>query len=142
MQSSLFAYYNQDRIAKERNHFKITAAQLLQHPLFKKKHYQPFEKNIKQLQAEIFAYIEQIEYFLMLNGGIKNSSVFLSNYQKQINVLFTDSEASQTIHEIINAFLQTKRLLDIEYIKQLSLLLNKIKHGVYNKEQSIYIGTL
>ncbi len=142
LQSTLFAYYNQDRIAKERNHFKHTAKQLLQHPLFKKDHYQPFEKNIKLLQDEVLAYIEKIEYFLMLNGGIKNSSVFLSNYEAKIHNFFTNPEDTQTIHKIINGFLQTKRLLDLEYIKQLSPLLKKIEHGNYNKQQATYINPL
>jgi len=142
LQSTLFAYYNQDRIAKERNHFKLTAEQLSQHPLFKKAHYQPFKKNIKQLQAEIIAYIEKIEHFLMLNGGIKNSSVFLSHYEQELHILFSDPEVTHTVHAVINGFLQTKRMLDIEYIREVSLLINKIKEDSYNKEQQRYIDTL
>ncbi|MCN4145321.1 MAG: hypothetical protein LC437_10035 [Thiohalomonas sp.] len=67
LQSTLFACYNQDDIAKNRRNIKLAARQLSQHPLLKKKHYQALKKSSDQLQQEIISYIEQIEYFLMLN---------------------------------------------------------------------------
>lgn len=143
LQSTLFAYYNQDDIAKDRRNIKLAARQLSQHPLLKKKHYQPLKKSSDQLQQEIISYIEQIEYFLMLNGGIKNSSVFLTTHESQVYNFFTsDSEITKTIHMVINSFLQAKRLLDSDYLKQLTESVNKIKNASYNKNQQAYIDTL
>ncbi|NOQ79510.1 MAG: EAL domain-containing protein, partial [Gammaproteobacteria bacterium] len=49
---------------------------------------------------------------------------------------------TKTIHMVINRFLQAKRMLDSDYLKQLTESVNKIKNASYNKNQQAYIDTL
>ncbi len=62
LQSALFSYYNQDEIARDRQHLLSTMQQLSSYPLLNKAHYQPLKIQIEKLQALVNEYIDLIEY--------------------------------------------------------------------------------
>ena len=144
LQSSLFAYYNQDSIAKDRNRIIDGVNTLSQHPLLKeKKHYLPLKKAINQLEKEIKSYVELIEHYLMINAGIKNSMVFLSTHEvKSLEFFDPASESIRTLHDIIDSVMQAKRMLDGSYLKKISRLIKEIENDSYNKEQLDYVTKL
>jgi len=144
LQSALLAYYNQDVIAKDRHNIKAVISSLYQYPLLQhKKHYQPLKETIAHLQIEIETYIELIEYYLMINAGIKNSMVFLSTHENMSNKLFQPGSSSlRNIHEIIDSILQAKRMLDKSYLRQLSEQMKQLENNTFTEEQMVYIKTL
>ncbi len=141
LQSALFAYYNQDVIAKDRKNLKVVIKKISQHPLIQNdKHYRPLKKNIAELQVEISNYIELIERYLMINAGIKNSMVFLSTHEVNARGLFDiGSDTLNYIHSIIDSVVQAKRLLDNSYLTQLPEYNKKLLNLSYTEEQDFYI---
>lgn len=144
LQSALFAYYNQDVIAKDRRNIRAVVSSIYQHPLLQhKKHYQPLKETIANLQIEIETYIELIEYYLMINAGIKNSMVFLSTHENKSNKFFQPGSSSlRNIHEIIDSILQAKRMLDKSYLRQLSEQIKQLENNTLTEEQMVYVNTL
>ncbi len=143
LQSVLFAYYNQDVIAKDRKNLKVVIKELAQHPLLHNKHYQPLKKTIAELQFKMADYIELIEDHLMSNAGIKNSMVFLSTYEVNAREIFpVGSEPLEQIHSIIDSIVQARRMLDNSYLTELPEYKKKLLNNISTEEQEAYIKVL
>ncbi|MCW8930442.1 MAG: bifunctional diguanylate cyclase/phosphodiesterase [Gammaproteobacteria bacterium] len=144
LQGALFAYYNQDSIARDRNSIKTVVFSLYQHPLIQtEKHYEPLKETISHLKIEIETYIELVEHYLMINAGIKNSMVFLSSHEvKSLEYFQPGSKSVRAIHDIIDSVVQAKRLLDDSYLETLSLRIQQFESESYTKEQAEYVAQL
>ncbi len=144
LQSALFAYYNQDSIARDRHSIKKVITELSQHPLLQSdSHYSPLKADITNLNTEIDAYIELVEHYLMINAGIKNSMVFLSTQElKALDFFPPGSSTVQHIHKIIDSIVQAKRMLDSSYLKHLSSQIKQLENSSFTKAQTEYLQTL
>lgn len=81
LQSSLFAYYNQDPIAADRQDMEHNIEKLTTLPLLQKPYYAENRADAVTLETEVKTYLMLVEEYLMINAGIKNSNVFLSNQE-------------------------------------------------------------
>jgi len=144
LQSALFAYHNQDLLAKDRNKIKQSIKSLLQQPaLQQNEHYRPLKNTLGYITSEIDEYIELIEYYLMINAGIKNSMVFLSTQELQAHNYFeVGSQPVKHIHKVVDNIMQAKRMLDKTYIKQLSTYIEQLEDKPYTLEQKAYVQSL
>ncbi len=140
LQSALFSYYNQDNIAQDQQNLIKTIKQLSQYPLLKTAHYKELDKQVKTLQKKTEIYIQLVEYYLMINAGIKNSSVFLSSKEIELHKYFPLNAAPvQTTHKIIEEIIQARRMLDSSYLNNLSGQIKRLQEYSYNAEQTQFI---
>lgn len=143
LQSALFAYYNQDPIAKDRQQLLANLEALLQHPLLQQPHYAGVLAELKKLHEETSAYVLQVERHLMINGAIKNSNVFLSVYEEEASALFgIDTPTRQTIHKVIDRITQAKKMLDKSYLDDIEQYVNYLNTQRYTSGQQQFINHL
>ncbi len=143
LQSALFSYYNQDEIARDRQHLLNTVKQLSSHPLLKTSHYQPLKIQSDKLQVQVSEYVDLIEYYLMLNAGIKNSSVFLSSQELKIKQYFSlDSEAGRLLHDIIADIIKVRRMLDITFLVPISAQIKQLQQQSFKGEKHQFVQSI
>ncbi|MDX1295351.1 MAG: EAL domain-containing protein [Sulfurimonadaceae bacterium] len=143
LQSTLFAYYNQDVIAQDRRKLGEQLDNLTQHMLLKQPHYADVHTRLMKLKEETAAYIRLVERHLMINGAIKNSNVFLAAYEKRsIDLFDAGSEVRTIIHKIIDDITQAKKMLDKSYLQQGNDSIERLQKGTYNSEQQEFISNL
>ena len=143
LQSALFAYYNQDTIAQDRHELRDRLHALLQVRLLSQPHYADIRARIKVLEQETEAYIQQVERHLMINGAIKNSNVFLSNYSQQAALLFPPaSKELRAINTLIGNISQAKKMLDKSYLEDQQEQIDLINKGTYTPQQEQFVTNL
>ena len=143
LQSALFAYYNQDTIAIDRHELRDTLHSLLQSRLLNQPHYTEIQSRLVTLEKNTEAYIQQVERHLMINGAIKNSNVFLSNYAQQAALLFTPtSRELRAIDTLIDNISQAKKMLDKSYLEDQQEQIDLIEKGTYTQEQRQFVTNL
>ena len=143
LQSALFAYYNQDGIARDRRDLQEDMKRLRNDKLLQQPHYADVARAIAQLQEECSEYIRLVERHLMINGAIKNSNVFLSAYEKRSVDLFApDSPVRMTIHRVTDDITQAKKMLDASYLEAVQSDVERLYEGTYTPEQQEFIDNL
>jgi diguanylate cyclase (GGDEF)-like protein len=143
LQSTLFAYYNQDVIAQDRRQLNQQLEKMTNIALLKQPHYAEVHAKLLNLQEETAAYIRLVERHLMINGAIKNSNVFLAAYEERSFDLFeSGSEVRAVIHKIIDDITQAKKMLDKSYLFQINENITLLKQGSYTPQQQDFISNL
>ncbi|MEA3373412.1 MAG: EAL domain-containing protein [Campylobacterota bacterium] len=143
LQSALFAYYNQDALAADRQNIYNHIRHLRQSKMLQEELYASLELDLSRLQQEIDEYIELIENYLIINTGIKNSYVFLSTHESKAHNFFPiDSKEALTIHTMVSEVIQARRMLDSSFMQNFSKHLESLQNGNYNKEQKKFIDTI
>lgn len=143
LQSTLFAYYNQDVIARDRRQLAIQLEILTENVLLKQPHYADVHESLLKLKEETAAYIQLVERHLMINGAIKNSNVFLAAYEERSLDLFEPGSQVRTIiHKIIDDITQAKKMLDKSFLQQGNDNIEILQQGNYNSEQQEFISNL
>jgi len=128
LESALYSYSNQDIIAHGIEQLNQAYADLYNAPLMHNSQYLSLEYPLITLGTNITTYNADIEYYLMLNAGIKNSFVFLLNYTERANKLFTPSSSIYLdINTIVSELSNMRRLLDQKHLSTVTLHLNNIK---------------
>jgi diguanylate cyclase (GGDEF)-like protein len=136
LQSTLYAYYNQDVIADDRRSLHENINKLLNQALLTQTHYSEVKLQLEQLKQDVDNYIETIEQYLMLNAGIKNSTVLLSTLDVKSNETFpAGSQQLRNLHLASDIITQTRRMLDDSHLKQLQPLIKAIKNQQYTPAQ-------
>lgn len=143
LQSTFFAYYNQDGIAYDRKKLEQDIAKLLETNLLKQSFYAAVHNAADSLQSDIATYIAQVERHLMINAAIKNSNVFLATYDaKSLDLFASDAPAVKKIHSVIDNITKAKKMLDDSYVSNVNKDIEKLKSDHYTKEQKQFIDNL
>ena len=80
LKSSIYAYHNQDEMAATIRRVEQNYENLIDSEILKDTTYIQTKRDLQLLQKEISLNLQNIEEYIMLNAGIKNSLVFLSRY--------------------------------------------------------------
>ena len=144
LKSALYSYNNQDDIARGIQSLNIDYAHLYNADLLHEKQYLSLDYPLIDLGIKISNYNSNIEHYLMLNAGIKNSFVFLLNYTEDSHDLF---QSSSSIHKDINAIItelsNMRRLLDSNHLRTVAEHLANIhQFKSTNEQQSAFITTI
>lgn len=140
LQSSLFAYHDQDMITKNIIKLKTAYKELQNQAILDRKNYAKIKKEISELEPIIDSKIDYINKYLILNAGIKNSFVYLSRHASFSRKYFKNSDSiHEQIYKLIESFSDARRIQDISYLnKDLRLLSDE---RTLNSEQKKYIKT-
>lgn len=124
LQNSIYAYHNQDEIAATINRVEKNYQDLVESKILDNNTYAKTKKGLLSLQKDIGLNLQNIQEYIMLNAGIKNSLVFLSRHingatflQKEDKTLFIQAS------KILKHFNDTKRMQDLDYINHNNFLL-------------------
>lgn len=117
LKSSVYAYHNQDEMAATINRVEQGYTDLNESEILKDITYLQTKKNLLLLQKDIDLNIQNIEEYIMLNAGIKNSLVFLSRHIDEATFL-QNKDRDLFIHaiKILKHFNDAKRMQDSDYI--------------------------
>ncbi|MFT5836197.1 MAG: diguanylate cyclase (GGDEF)-like protein [Sulfurimonas sp.] len=139
LQNSIYSYTNQDKIASaiiktEERYNSLTKFEILNNPTYK-----DTKKNIHSLQKNLNQNLKNIENYIMLNAGIKNSLVFLNRHIEKASYLIEkDRELFIQASKIIKHFNDARRVQDLDYINRDNFLLNSKSNNA--KTQSFIDG--
>ncbi len=78
LQNSIYAYHNQDEISATINRVEEKYKDLTKSEILNDDTYIQTKKSLLSLQKDINLNLQNIEEYIMLNAGVKNSLVFLS----------------------------------------------------------------
>lgn len=124
LQNSIYAYHNQDEISStinriEKNYIDLTGSEILNNPT-----YIGTKKSLLSLKKHINLNLQNIEEYIMLNAGIKNSLIFLSRRIDEATFL-QNKDLNLFIHasKILKHFNDAKKMQDLDYINHDDFLL-------------------
>ncbi len=135
LQSSIYSYHNQDEISATINRVENRYKKLKESYILKDKTYSQTKMDLISLKKHINSNLQNIEEYIMLNAGIKNSLVFLSRrienatyLQKEDRNLFI-----QAI-KILKHFNDANRMQDTDYIDKNDFLLKSSSKNIKTKK--------
>ncbi|WP_324171513.1 EAL domain-containing protein [Sulfurimonas sp.] len=124
LKSSIYAYHNQDEMAATIKRVKKNYKNLIESRILKDTTYLQTKKNLLLLQKDITINMQNIEEYIMLNAGIKNSLVFLSRYIDEATFLQNEDEhLFIDAIQILKNFNDAKKMQDSDYINNTSFSL-------------------
>ncbi|WP_321777348.1 EAL domain-containing protein [Sulfurimonas sp.] len=124
LKSSIYAYHNQDEMAATIRRVEQNYENLIDSEILKDTTYIQTKRDLQLLQKEISLNLQNIEEYIMLNAGIKNSLVFLSRYIDEATFLKNeDRNLFINAIKILKHFNDAKRMQDSDYFNNTSFLL-------------------
>lgn len=124
LQNSIYAYNNQDEIAATINRVEENYINLKESKILDDTTYSQTKEYLLFLQKEISINIQNVEDYIMLNAGIKNSLVFLSKrIDEAIFLQSKDRDLFIRATKILKHFNDAKRMQDLDYINHNNFLL-------------------
>lgn len=134
LQNSIYLYTNQDNIAQNRAILSQSIKAIKAHALIQDKNYNKVYKKTLKLEIETEKYFNQLDNFLSLNAGIKNSFIYINTHA--YNALLKEEHDPKYIRMaqyISKAFITAAHTLDTD------LLLNTEKkiQALNNYNQSL-----
>ena len=135
LNNSVYAYTDQDNIAKTIKTLKQSYIQLNNSKILKHKKYKQVKKDILSLEKKMDENINNIYRFMILNSGIKNSMLFLSRYIENANYI-KNKKVYIEANTILKHFYEIKKMQDIDYLNDKSYLLSSTSN---NKEIQYFI---
>ena len=144
LKSALYSYNNQDDISEGMRHLSESYAYLYNAPLLHEPQYLSLDYPLIELGTEIADYNSNVEYYLMLNAGIKNSFVFLINYASNAHELFdNNSSVQRDISAISTELSNMRRLFETSHLQDIHTHLERlINYKTQNEEQKNFLETL
>jgi len=125
LQNSIYSYHNQDKISQTTKKLEKEYSNLVNSHLLTQKTYKAIKDDLKTLKSHIDLNLQNIESYIMLNSGIKNSLVFLSKYiQNNTYAQKSNKELYVKATRILNNFNNINRMQDIDYIYNHDFLLH------------------
>ncbi|SFV53035.1 diguanylate cyclase/phosphodiesterase (GGDEF & EAL domains) with PAS/PAC sensor(s) [hydrothermal vent metagenome] len=115
LQNYIYTYNNNDHIAIQLNKLENDYKQLTKSDILLNRNYNILQKEIELLKNEIEQTFHLVEHYLMYNASIKNSLLFLTNYQNQF-IQWHKPKLQQQSLEILQSFFFAKRISDLSYI--------------------------
>ncbi len=142
VKSSLFTYYNQDIIATRLKELRALHQKLAQEPILEQPDYADARHKISLIAIALQRHGDNVDNYLMLNAGIKNSMIFLSAHNERSADYFTHEESTHDILDhIVHHFANARRMFDADYLKNLPALLTHLQSISYTEKQQQYIDT-
>jgi len=126
LQNYIYAYNNNDLIAKELEDIEHDFERLIQTEILLNSDYSVLQEKVGYLKNDIDHTFSDVERYLMYNAAIKNSLLFLSSLQQQYITRLTPKLLQKSIH-ITQALFFAKRINDISYLSKDYLLTNDPK---------------
>jgi diguanylate cyclase (GGDEF)-like protein len=134
MQNTLYLYNNQDSISQNRNTLAATLTNIQNDSLLQDKNYQSILNQIRKLEAKTELYYYQIDSFLTLNAGIKNSFIYINTHAYEAIIKEKhDPEYIRMSQYISKAFVTAGRTLDPDLL----LKTKKDIQNLYSYNQSL-----
>ena len=122
--NSLYAYNNEDGVAKTINETQESLKFLIDSNILTYKSYLPIKNEVMKLKKQIDTNIINIEDYTMLNAGIQNSLIFLSRHVEKATKLKKDDKYLYIqANKIIKTFTNAKNTQDLDYLKQKKYLI-------------------
>ena len=134
LQNTLYLYNNQDSISHNRNTLTHTISTLENDGLMQEKNYRSVLTKIHKLEAKTEKYFYEIDNFLTLNAGIKNSFIYINTHAYE--AIIQEEHAPKYIRMsqyISKAFVTAGRTLDPDLL----LKTKKEVQALYNYNQSL-----
>lgn len=129
LQSSIYTYNNQDAIAHTINKIYVNYDNLINSNILQNDTYKSINYDLSKLKKDIDYNLENIEEYLMLNAGIKNSLLFLKRYINNATYLkeARDKQLFVNAYQILEYFHKIKNTQDLDYINNNFLLQSNSK---------------
>jgi diguanylate cyclase (GGDEF)-like protein len=140
VKSSFLTYQNQDTIAEgvRKVHSEFTA--LNNEPLLQYTPYRPVRQALSRVGDDIGRYSDEVDRYLMLNAGIKNSYIFLLDQTDKSARFFTEGSLPQKrIHHITDTLSSTKQMLDTSYLAEAKKEIETLRSGHYPSDQKAFV---
>ncbi|RLA70474.1 MAG: hypothetical protein DRG24_06840 [Epsilonproteobacteria bacterium] len=142
LQSSLFAYHNQDEIAARVNRIEYSFKALKKSAILQQPQYKEVKALLESTNSAVEDYTGGINHYMMLNAGFKNSFVFLSTHAEESVELFPPhADIHTAIHHISDTFSLARRMLDADYLTTVSQQIDQLKKIDYNSDQIEFVDT-
>ncbi len=143
LQSSLFAYHNQDEIANRVDKIETNFEMLKSEAILQQPQYVQVKTVLENLNRTVEEYVSGINRYMMLNAGYKNSFVFLSTHAEESVKLFPPgAHIHAEIHKIVNALSVARRMLDADYLNSIAWQLESLSgDDEYAKDQREFMET-
>ncbi|NOR58382.1 MAG: bifunctional diguanylate cyclase/phosphodiesterase, partial [Sulfurimonas sp.] len=124
LQNSIYSYHNQDEISATISRVEKTYRDITEFEILNDVTYLKTKKSLLSLQKDINLNLQNIEEYIMLNAGIKNSLVFLSRRIEDATFLKKeDRDLFIQATKILKHFNDAKRMQDLDYINHNNFLL-------------------
>lgn len=124
LENSLYAYHNQDKISQKTSQLLQEYDNLEKSNILKKENYKPIHESFLNIKAAMNKNLENIEEYLMLNAGIKNSLVFLARHVESSATLGEDKNIFLSANQILKHFNDAIKMQDLDYIESLNIFIN------------------
>ena len=129
LQTSLYAYNNQDDIYRALQELIETNEAQMQLPLWRLPQYRSVARSLKTVQEKLEAYAVQIDDFLLMNAGIKNSFVYITSLVSEQVKLFEKHPKTIILMQQITARLSQARMLsDPMFLAPVSEQVKTLQH--------------
>ncbi|MFA6137319.1 MAG: EAL domain-containing protein [Sulfurimonas sp.] len=123
LENSLYAYNNQDQISLGTKKLLEEYENLNKSTILLKKNYKPIQENLTKIKQKLILELDNIDEYLMLNAGIKNSLVFLTRHVDDSAALNADSDTFLKANHILKHFNDAVKMQDLDYINNLTVLI-------------------
>jgi diguanylate cyclase (GGDEF)-like protein len=134
LQNSIYSYHNQDEISATVDRVEETYKKVIGFEILNDITYLQTKKSLQSLHKDINLNLKNIEEYLMLNAGIKNSLVFLSRHVEDATFLKKeDRKLFIQATKILKHFNDAKRMQDLDYINHSEFLLKSKSSDVRTK---------
>ncbi|MEA3523235.1 MAG: EAL domain-containing protein, partial [Campylobacterota bacterium] len=132
LQNTLYLYSNQDSIANNRNRLTQALQEATKNKLFHDENYKTVLKELDRLASKTEKYYYQLDSFLSLNAGIKNSFIYINTHA--YNAIIKENhkpEYIQLSQHISKAFVTAGRTLDADLLQNLEGKIHQLQ--LYNE---------
>ncbi len=118
LENSIYTYTNQDTITNKIKKFQKTLTCLNNLEIIQKKDYAHVKEELHKLSKTYKNHKSNIEYYLMLNAGVKNSLLFLSNHIESTKKLSSKNDKLLYIeaNRILKLYTDTRKMQDLDYL--------------------------
>ncbi|MEA1920048.1 MAG: EAL domain-containing protein [Campylobacterota bacterium] len=132
LQNTLYLYSNQDSISQNRQQLSRAIDALQSHTLMQESSYQNVLEQLQKLSTQSDEYYYQLDSFLSLNAGIKNSFIYINTHAYEAIIKEKhDPNIIRTSQYISKAFVTAGRTLDSDLLIATNARIEKLQE--YNK---------
>jgi len=134
LQNSIYLYNNQDNIAQNRSSLNQALKTIREYELIQNENYKEVYEKIIALELQTKKYFYELDGFLTLNAGIKNSFIYINTHA--YNAIIKEEHEPKYIRMsqyISKAFATAGRTLDIDLLQSTE----KEIQALYNYNQNL-----
>ncbi len=121
IENFIYSYNNNDEITHHLQNLQNDFSKLIASDILLKKQYAPLQEDIGKLKNSIDKLFIDVNRFLMFNASVKNSFLFLANYDQKF-AHTNNKKLFLKTGKIVEALLFARRLNDLHFLQKVSLL--------------------